>query len=260
MLMRTRLRHPLALWVLSWCLWAGLVQAAEYPASLHWQQRAELGFQVSGVIDQVPVTAGQVVNAGDVLLSLDDRAFKAPLAARQADLDRVQQALGEARRELDRVTELYDRMVIATTELEQAKLAEAMADAEVRAAQAKLEHARLNLEYATLRAPFAGRVVSLSAANGQSVVSSLQSVPMVVVAGTRRMLARAEVSFEVLEGLKDGQPAKVTVNGKTYQGKIIQRGLEPVAGDGTPRYALEVVFDTGGALLRAGQPASLVLP
>lgn len=234
--------------------------AAELPARLHWLQRAELGFQVSGVVERVAVLPGAVVAGGDVLVGLDGRMFRAEVAARQAELDRRKQTLDEARRELARVTELYDRMVIATLELDLARVAEASAEADWRAARARLQQARLNLEYSVLRAPFAGRVLNVAASPGQSIVSAMRSRPVVTVAGTERMLARAVVDAADLASLRDGQEVAVRVAGRNFAGQVHHRGLEPLPGTDPPRYALDVVFATSGALLRAGQAAGIVLP
>ena len=237
-----------------------VLEAAELPARLHWLQRAELGFQVSGVVGRVAVVPGAAVAGGDVLVGLDERMFLAEVAARQAELDRRKQALDEARRELARVTELYDRMVIATLELDLARVAEASAEADWRAARARLQQARLNLEYSVLRAPFPGRVLSVAASPGQSIVNTMRSRPVVTVAGTERMLARAGVDAADLASLRDGQEVTVRVAGRDFAGRVHHRGLEPLPGTDPPRYALDVVFDTNGVLLRAGQAAGVVLP
>ena len=97
--------------------------AAEVQATLQWSQRVELSTPVSGVVQAVNVEVGDTVKRGQVLLTLDSTAYQARVAENQSELTRLNAEAEEAKRDLDRVQELYARTVVATAELlNQAKL------------------------------------------------------------------------------------------------------------------------------------------
>jgi RND family efflux transporter MFP subunit len=235
--------------------------AEEVEAVLQWARRVELSTPVSGTVTEVLVQQGEIVQKGQPLLRLDPRPFEARVEQAQAELDRIAPAREEAERERERAEELYDRAVLANHELDLARVAHERADAEHLAARAVLAQARLELEHSTVRAPFDAVVVRRDAELGQTVVTRLQPVTLVVVAEAGRMVARAALDHDRLEALAVGQAVAVTVAGRRYEGTLARIALEPVAGPGEPRYELDVQFTFDPALrLRAGRPATLSPP
>jgi membrane fusion protein, multidrug efflux system len=242
-------------------LFAAPLGAAELEALLEWGQRIELGTPVSGVIGEVPVQVGQRVAAGELLLALDPRLFKARLEQAQAAAVEAEQLRLEAEREWQRARELYDRTVLSDRERSLAEIDAARAAAAWRKAQAELAQAQLELEYSQLRAPFTGMVVALQGQPGQTVVSALRSEPLVVLAGQGEMLARALVNSEQAQQLKPGDEVPVKVRSQTLPGKVRHLGLEPESPNGLGiLYHLDVAFSPPqGWTLRRGEPATLLL-
>lgn len=235
--------------------------AVQVQAMLEWSRRVELSTPVSGTVTEVNVEPGNQVKKGQVLLRLDPRGFQANVLQARARVESTIAARKEAHRELERAQDLYDRTVLSDHELQLAKIAFAKADAAYSAAQAGLTEAQLTLEYSAVRAPFDGIVIDRKVDVGQAVVSEITSEPLVVLAAAGRMIARASVAEAQLAGLSVGQSVRVTIGGKTYQGKVKHIGLEPVAqAQGAVTYPVDVEFPTGAEVLRAGQPASLDLP
>lgn len=252
---------PLLFW--SNIMLVPVAQAAESPATLTWARRVELGLQTSGTVASVPAVVGKHVRKGAMLVQLDLRGYKAAVMQRQAALDSARETRDEARRELERAHELYNRTVLSDHELTLAKIGNAKADASYRAAQAALVQAQLDLEHATVRAPFDALVIARHVDVGQAVVSQLRSTPVVVVAEAGRMLARTAVGEKELSALKLGQAVTLEVDGHTFQGKVLRIGLEPVAGSSAgsgPTYPVDIEFATAGRVLRAGQSATVSLP
>lgn len=241
------------------CLLAGVASAAaeDLPARLHWLQRVPLGSPVSGVITEVDVVEGQRVMAQAILLRLDDIPLRARVAALEAERQARRNDRDEARRELARNQELYDRTLLAEHDLTLAKIARDAAEAALKTAEADLEQARWELDHSRLRAPFEAWVVRRRAEPGQTVVSRLQAEPLLVLARAGSMLAQARVDAVRLAGLHEGQPLTVRVARRDYPGHIQRLALEA---DAQGRYAVDVVFDSGAKLLRAGLPATVVLP
>lgn len=248
------------LWMVLW-FGASAAAAAEVPAVLQWSQRVELSTPVSGVIQAVNVKPGERVRKGQVLLQLDDRNYVARTDEAAAAVTRQQEESSEAQRELKRVQELYDRTVISTSELDQAKLRQAKAAAQLREAQARHKQEAKNRADSVLRAPFDALVVARMAEPGQAVAAGLQPQALLVLAKAGEMIARAQVSEDLLNNLKVGGEVNVAVGQLRFHGKITMLGLEPAARDksGAPLYALEVLFAPGENVLRAGAQASLIL-
>ncbi|MCB1785658.1 MAG: efflux RND transporter periplasmic adaptor subunit [Chromatiaceae bacterium] len=237
------------------------VMAADVPALIGWAQRVELGTLVSGVVSEVHVRPGQAVAKGDPLLSLDQRGFASQVGRRQAEYRHARAMLEEAEREDARAVELYDRTVLSDFERNQALIALEAARATAEGARAQLVAARLDLEHSVLSAPFDGVVLSVNAAPGQSVVSELQSQPLVTVANGRTLQARAEVDAEQASRLQPGQALNATLRGSSARATVDHVGLEPVENGGsTLRYPLLVDVPVGeGPAPRVGETLTLHL-
>jgi RND family efflux transporter MFP subunit len=234
-------------------------QAAEVAAVLQWVQRVELSTPVSGVVQRVSVQPGQSVKQGQELLALDSRVYRAKVAESAAAVERLKAEAAEAKRNLDRVQELYNRTVISTTELDQAKLRDARSRAMLAEGEARLRLDESRLEEAVLRAPFDAVILTRNAEPGQAVAAGLQPQALLVVAKSGEMQAQAKLDASQLGKVRPGQAVTVSVAGKTYPGRIKGVGMEPVAATEGTFYPLDVVFPVREPL-RAGMAATLKLP
>lgn len=241
---------------------SGVVQAAEVVGSLQWVRRVELSTPVSGIISSVAVLNGDEVRKGQVLVTLDQRGFRAAVQKAEALVLKRSEARDEAKRELERATEMYERTLLSDHELQVSKIAHASAESDYQVAEAERTQARLDLEYSRVTAPFDGVVLQRSAEVGQTVVSRLQSVTLVSLAEIGRMLARIEVGEQELAQLKRGQELAVRVGNNNYRGVVQRLGMEPViAAGGIAKYEADVLFDyPSNERLRAGQSVTVVLP
>lgn len=236
-----------------------LAWAADVPAVLQWSQRVEVSPRVSGVVESVNVQTGERVKQGQALLTLDNRLYRARIAETQAQAARQQAEAAEAKRDLGRVQELYKRGVIATGELDQAKLRNNRAQAGAGETAARLSQQRRNFDDTILRAPFDALVVERRVEPGQNLVVELQAQPVFVLARAGEMLARFRLYENQMGALRPGLAVEVTANGKRYPGKIKTLGLEPVMDKSGPTYPVEVLFQTND-VMRAGSAATVRLP
>lgn len=236
--------------------------AASVDATIQWSRRVELSTPVSGVVRQVLVDAGQRVTKDQVLLTLDETPFRAELSEAEATAVRRRHERAEAGRELKRAKDLYDRTVLSTVELDQAKLGFTRADTAAREAEARLEAAKYRLAQASVRAPFDGWVVTRQAEPGQNVAARLQPPVLFVFAEGGAYVARARVPGDKLAGVGIGKEAAVTVAGKQYKGTVRSVGVEPVANKdkADALYEVDVLFSTAEMTLRPGMGARVELP
>ncbi len=238
-------------------LWPGLLPAQTLSGVTDWAARVELGTPVAGVIARVEARAGQRFRQGELLLSLDPRPFELRIQALQAKIDKLKILRKEMQAELKRAEELYDRTLLSDHERELARIKAVSADADYRAARSELASARLELEYSRLHAPFDLIVLERQAEKGRVVSPRMKPQTLFVVASSRRMRVLVQVEADMLANLKTGQAVGVTLGGQRFPGRITVPGLRPSA-DGKG-YVLEVEFDTGGSLIRSGQPAGVEL-
>jgi len=144
-------------------------------------QMVELRARVSGYIDQVNFAEGQPVRKGQVLFTIDQRPYKTALESAQAQLQRAQVAAQHAETLSTRAQDLVKDHAVSREEADNRSASLAQAQANVRAAQADVAAARLNLEFTQVRSPIDGRAgramltVGNLAQADQSVLTSLAS-------------------------------------------------------------------------------------
>lgn len=119
-------------------------EVRQFPASIEAAKQAELSFRVAGQLEALPVREGDVVEAEQVVAQLDATDFKNSLEDKEAVFENTQRNFSRAGELIGSgsISQLdYDRM-----------------EADFRSARASLAQAKANLSYATLRAPFRGRI------------------------------------------------------------------------------------------------------
>jgi RND family efflux transporter MFP subunit len=233
--------------------------AAEVPATLQWSQRVELSTPVSGVVKAVNVEVGDLVKKGRVLLTLDSTTYQARVAEVHSEIIRLKAETEESKREFDRIRDLHERTVVATAELDQARLNMVKSQSKLAEAQAHLRQVQKALDDTSLRAPFDAVVIARDAEPGLSMVTGLQSQMLLTLARSGQMIARMELPSPQIDNLKSGQTVSVTVAGTSYTGRIKTLGLEPVQTKAGSVYPVDVIF-TNKQTLRAGAPAMVKLP
>lgn len=143
-------------------------------------QSVSVRSQVGGALDGVHFTEGQDVKKGDLLFTIDQRPFEAAVRQSQAQLERDRALLQSAEAEAKRYGDLVAKEYVTRSETE-AKVAQAASlQGTVRADQAALEQARLDLQYCRITAPIAGRTGSLLVKQG-NVVKANDEQPLLVI-------------------------------------------------------------------------------
>lgn len=118
----------------------------------------EIRPRVSGFVQRVAFTEGALVRRGDPLFYIDARPYEADVARAEADLARARTRSELAQGEHARAQRLVATQAISREELDARSSGQAEGTAAVKAAEAALTTARLNLEWTVVRAPIAGRV------------------------------------------------------------------------------------------------------
>lgn len=127
--------------------------------------------RVGGFVDRVAFTEGATVRQGDVLFVIDQRPYQAEVARAEAALAQARTRKQLAAVELERAQKLVSTQAISREELDSRTSGHAEADAAVRAAEAAVRLARLNLDWTVVRAPITGRVGRAEITRGNLVQS-----------------------------------------------------------------------------------------
>jgi multidrug efflux system membrane fusion protein len=130
----------------------------DFPGRLQAVDSVEIRPQVSGTIKEIRFTDGQTVKAGDILFVIDTRAYEADAAQARADLQSAKNQYELAAKELKRAEELIGTGAIPKRTYDERLSNELVAKSAIASAEARLKRAQLNLDYAHVKAPIAGRI------------------------------------------------------------------------------------------------------
>jgi multidrug efflux system membrane fusion protein len=179
----------------------------EFSGRLEAVDRVDVRSRVAGAVQAVHFREGALVKAGDLLVTIDPAPYSAEADRANAQVLAAQARLDNASSELDRAQRLWEESAIAKRELDERVSARREAAANVSAAQAALQSARLNLGYTQVRAPVSGRVGRLeitvgnlvAAGPGAPVLTTLVSVDPIYASfdADEQIVAR---SLRVLQG------------------------------------------------------------
>jgi multidrug efflux system membrane fusion protein len=131
---------------------------SEFSGRLRAVEDVDVRPRVSGVIETVHFKEGDIVKKGDLLFTLDKRPYKAAYDQAAAALASARAAAGLSQSDLTRAKGLLEQKAISQREYDARNSTALQAAASVKAAEAALELAALNLEYAEVKSPIDGRV------------------------------------------------------------------------------------------------------
>jgi multidrug efflux system membrane fusion protein len=179
--------------------------------------------QIMGIVQSVHFQEGDEVKQGQVLFTIDPRPFRALLDQAQGALARDRAELANARKELERYAQAAQKGYVSTEQAEQAQTKAATLTATVKADEAAVENARLQLEYCSIISPITGRTGELLADRG-NLIKANADTSMVTI----NQISPIKVSFTV-PGTNVGEIKKYQAAG-SLQVLIPVSGGEPLAG------------------------------
>lgn len=135
-----------------------LALASELPGRLEAVRTAEVRARVPGVVLQRVFREGSDVKTGDVLFRIDPAPFKAAYDSATAAVARAEAQRDQTQAQATRARSLIEKQMISKADYDLAIAASKQSLADVAAAKAAQETAHLNLNYATVTAPIAGRI------------------------------------------------------------------------------------------------------
>jgi len=141
----------------------------EFTGRLEAVESVEVRPRVTGYIESVNFTEGSTVKKGDLLFVIDPRPYRAELSKAEAELARAVARSELAVADEGRSTKLLDIKAVSREEYDSRINATREAKADVAAARAAVDSAKLNLEFTRITAPISGRVSKAAVTAGNLV-------------------------------------------------------------------------------------------
>ncbi|WP_431858116.1 efflux RND transporter periplasmic adaptor subunit [Azospirillum sp.] len=170
-----------------------VVDWQSYSGRLEAVDRVDVRPQVPGTIVAVHFRNGALVKQGDVLFTIDPRPYEAEVARAEAQVAAAQARVRFTASDLDRAQKLVRDDTISRSTMDQKDNAAREAAANLKAAQAALELARLNLGYTQVTAPVSGRVSRAERTVGNVVAAGAAAEPLTTLVSVSPIYASFDV-------------------------------------------------------------------
>lgn len=243
----------------------------EFSGRLEAVDRVELRSRAAGTVQAVHFREGALVKQGELLFTIDPAPYAAEVERAEAQAAAARSRVTHATTEHERARRLWDERAIAQREFDERSNGLREAEANLRASEAALQSARLNLGYTQVRAPIAGRIgkVEITAGNlvaagpGAPVLATLVSVSPIYASFD----ADEQVIVRALGALRGGTSARAQLEripvqmgtaattDLPFEGKLQLVDNQVDAKSGTIR--VRAVFDNKDGALIPGQFAKL---
>jgi multidrug efflux system membrane fusion protein len=244
----------------------------EFSGRMEAVERVEVRSRVAGAVQAIHFREGSLVKAGDPLVTIDPAPFQAAVDAAAARVAAAQSRLVLTRKEADRATQLIGMSAgaISQSSVDQRISTNREAEANLRAAQADLQTAELNLSYTDIRAPVSGRVGRIEVTVGNLIAAGPTSPVLTSLVSVDPIYASFDADEQVVTSaiaslgaggnvtaLLDKIPVEMATAGgaAAIKGHLQMIGNQVDAQSGTVR--LRAAFDNKDGVLIPGQFARL---
>jgi len=204
-----------------------VAEEREFSGRVEALNHAEIRPRVAGTIERVHFQAGSLVRKGEVLFTIDPRAYRAEVARLEAAAAGSKAKAEQTQTELKRATQLLADNAIAQRDHDERSATARQAEAAANADQASLTAARLNLEWTSVRAPFDGRVGKAEVTEGNLVDGSQVLTTVVSASPVYVSFNGDESTYLQLGKLARSNPGALKVNvglaheqGFPHEGKL----------------------------------------
>ncbi|MEN2986370.1 MAG: efflux RND transporter periplasmic adaptor subunit [Thermodesulfovibrionaceae bacterium] len=234
-----------------------------------------VGTRVSGTIVALYADYNSQVKKGQLIAQIDPTPFENELRQAEADLYNAKANLFKAEinlrdseRNLKRKQELYNRELIARSELDDAEVAYNTAKAQyeialaqLKKAEAGVRQAQTNLGYTKIISPVNGVVIAKNVEVGQTVAASFQTPTLFTIApDLTKMQIDTNVNEADISKIKVGMEATFTVDAypdKKFKGTVTQIRLSPTITQNVVTYNVIISVDNSHLLLKPGMTANV---
>ncbi len=218
-----------------------------------------VGTQVSGIVRSYSADFNDRVEAGQVLMRLDDAILQAQLTQSRANQNSAEASLALARSNWARIQPLAKDGFASSQEVDQSRQALREAEARVTQTRAQVQRDQVNLGYSVIRSPVSGVVVLRTVDVGQTVAASFQTPELYKIAkDLREMVIDAYFTESDIGDIRVGQAAKFRVDAfpnRNFDGVVKQVRLNPKTEQNVVTYDVVVAVANPDEVLLPGMTA-----
>ena len=222
-----------------------------------------VGTQVSGIISAVYVDFNDTVKPGQVIAMIDTVPLETEVTDAVAALYKAKTTYLQQKMEFDRYKVLLAKKAVDQSDYD---VQEASYDAALSAQQgavADLKRAKINLSYATIRAPIKGTVINRAVTVGQTVAASFATPTLFSIGNDPHIMQiSANIDEADVGWLKPRQDVTFTVEtfpDRVYTGKLFQIRQQPVMNQNVVTYSVMINLFNKDLSLVPGMTATLVI-
>lgn len=185
------------------------------------ENSANVSTRMMGYVTKVHVKVGQKVNAGQLLVSINNTDLQAKKAQVDASILQATAAFNNAKKDFERFTVLFNQQSASQKELDDMTSRYEMAKAGLEAAKQMRNEVVAQFGYSNITAPFSGEVTNTFVKEGDMANPGL---PLVSIEGASRLQVTAMVSESDIANIQNGMAVKVLVKSinKTVTGKVTE--------------------------------------
>ena len=169
-----------------------------------------------GTVSQVHVSEGQRVAAGDLIATMDTKSLSEQLRALTAQSEAAGRQLSLARQEASTMRDLLQRQLASRSRLLAIERQVAEIEKEIAAIASRIEIAKRDIARAEIRAPEAGRILSLAIKGTGGVLQPAATVAE-LVPDEDRLVIEGRLNPNQLENVRPGMPAKVWLSALSWR-------------------------------------------
>ena len=253
-----------------------IVKTVEATGTVAPIKKVEVGAQVNGKIIKLFVDYNSLVTNGQVVALIDPQVYDAQyrsalaqLHANEANVKKCEAVHVLAEKTLVRKEALSKKQLASVADYDAALEARDSARASLDQAKAQVEQshasvsqAKANLNYCTIVSPVDGTVIERSVDEGQTVVSSMNAVPLLTIAeDLSRIQVEATVPEADVGSIREGQKVTFTADAyrKRFRGEVRQVRLAATTVNNVVTYPIiiEAANDDKDAMLFPGMTANI---
>lgn len=185
------------------------------------ENSANVSTRMMGYVTKVHVKVGQKVNAGQLLVSINNTDLQAKKAQVDASILQATAAFNNAKKDFERFTALFSQQSASQKELDDMTSRYEMAKAGLEAAKQMRNEVLAQFGYSNITAPFSGEVTNTFVKEGDMANPGM---PLVSIEGASRLQVTAMVSESDIANIQNGMAVKILVKSinKTVTGKVTE--------------------------------------
>ncbi|MEM6460851.1 MAG: efflux RND transporter periplasmic adaptor subunit [Pseudomonadota bacterium] len=227
-----------------------------YPSVLQPASTTTLSFEVTGRLEQVNLSVGQAVAAGDVIARIDPNSLQIQVDNAQAAVQQAESTARNAEADFRRKSQLVDQGVVTEAEADQAQTNMETSQAQVVQARKQLENAEEDLTKAVITAPFDGIVSSVDV---DSFANITAGTPVATFYANDEFETSFTVNFDVVNRIAVGKLASVRLADDPsiiLPAHVSELGTRA---DSVSAFPVVVALDESNDLLKAGMAVEITL-